>query len=95
MEDMHISGVKVAYYYICHTKLWLFSHNITMEKDNELVKMGKLIHENSYRNHREVKIGDIAIDFLRKGDKIEVHEIKKVKAWRKRTLCRWHIICII
>ncbi len=25
---MRITGVKIAYYFICHTKLWLFSHNI-------------------------------------------------------------------
>ena len=80
---MHITGVKVAYYYICHTKLWLFSHNITMERESELVDIGKLIHEKSYRDHRELQIGDIAIDFLRKGDRIEVHEIKKSRSMEK------------
>ena len=24
--SMRITGVKIAYYFICHTKLWLFSH---------------------------------------------------------------------
>ena len=83
MNDMHITGVKIAYYYICHTKLWLFSHNITMEKESELVELGKLIHEKSYAGHREVQIGDISIDFIRKGDKIEVHDIKKSKKMEK------------
>ncbi len=83
MNEMHITGVKVAYYYICHTKLWLFSHNITMEKESELVDLGRLIHEKSYREHRELQIGDIAIDFVRKGDKIEVHEIKKSRSMEK------------
>ncbi len=80
---MHITGVKVSYYYICHTKLWLFSHDISMEKENELVSLGKLLHEKSYRSHREVQIGDIAIDFIRSGDKIEVHEIKKSSKMEK------------
>ena len=83
MNEMHITGVKVAYYYICHTKLWLFSHNITMERESELVDIGRLIHEKSYKKHRELQIGDIAIDFVRKGDRIEVHEIKKSKSMEK------------
>ncbi len=83
MEEVRITGVKVAYYYICHTKLWLFSHNITMEKDNELVELGKLIHSNTYRHHREIHIDDIAIDFIRAGEKIEVHEIKKSRKMEK------------
>ncbi len=86
MEEVRITGVKVAYYYICHTKLWLFSHNITMEKDNELVELGKLIHSNTYRHYREVHIDDIAIDFIRVGEKIEVHEIKKSKKMEKAHL---------
>lgn len=77
MKEMHITGVKVAYYYICHTKLWLFAHDITMEKESELVSLGKLLHETSYSGHREIQMEDIAIDFMRRGDKIEVHEIKK------------------
>ena len=28
---VRITGVKIDYYHICHTKLWLFSHNITLE----------------------------------------------------------------
>ncbi len=83
MEEMHITGVKVAYYYICPTKLWLFSHDITMEKESELVSLGKLLHETAYRGHREVQIEDIAIDFVRRGEKIEVHEIKKSRKMEK------------
>ena len=83
MQEMHITGVKIAYYYICPTKLWLFSHGITMEKESDLVALGKLIHETSYSGHREVQIGDIAIDFVRRGEKIEVHEIKKSKKMEK------------
>ncbi len=83
MHEMHITGVKIAYYYICPTKLWLFSHNISMEKDSELVELGKLIHESAYKDHREMVIDDIAIDFIRKGDEIEIHEIKKSKVMEK------------
>jgi len=77
MKEMHITGVKVAYDYSCHTQLWLFAHDITMEKESELVSLGKLLHETSYSGHREIRMENIAIDFVRRGDKIEVHEIKK------------------
>lgn len=83
MHEMHITGVKIAYYYICHTKLWLFSHDITMERGNENVELGRFLHESSYSGHKEVNIGDISIDFVRHGEEIEVHEIKKSRSMEK------------
>lgn len=78
---MRITGVKVAYYFICHTKLWLFSHNIALEKEHENVSIGKLLHEDRYRrDSKDVTIDQtISIDFIRKGDSIVLHEIKKTK----------------
>ena len=78
---MRISGVKIAYYFICHTKLWLFSRNITLEKENDNVNIGKLLHEDRYkRDSKEITIDQtISIDFIRKGDSIVLHEIKKTK----------------
>ena len=76
---MTITGVRVNYYFICKTKLWLFSHNIQMEKENEAVQMGKLLHEARYgRAKKEIIIDNtISIDFIRKRDILEVHDIKK------------------
>ena len=84
MKEMHITGVKVAYYYICKTKLWLFSHEILMEKESPLVEIGKLIHDYSYKGfEKSIVVGDIAIDFVRKGDKLEIHEVKKSRSMEK------------
>ncbi len=83
MEKMHITGLDVAYYYICHTKLWLFSHNIKFEHESDLVQSGKLIHETSYRGHREIQFGDIAIDIVKIGERTEIHEIKKSRKMNK------------
>lgn len=80
MKDMRITGVKVAYYYVCPTKLWLFSHNISLELDSEEVSIGKFIHESSYKRRRPVHIEEIAIDYIKKGDVIEIHEVKKAKS---------------
>ena len=89
---MTITGVKVAYYFICHTKLWLFSHNIQMERESEDVLMGKLIHESRYRRmKKEVLIDNVmSIDFVKKDDIIEVHDIKKSR--KMEDAHRWQLI---
>jgi CRISPR-associated exonuclease Cas4 len=47
-----------------------------MEQNSELVALGKLLHENSYkRENKEIQIGPIKIDFIGKNGII--HEIKK------------------
>jgi len=79
------TGTQVNYYFICKTKLWLFSHRITMEQSSDLVGMGRFIHDTSYaREKKDVIIDDlIGIDFIRKGDAITVHEVKKSKKLEK------------
>ncbi len=89
--EMYIGGTQVNYYFICKTKLWLFSHNITMEQESDAVKLGKLIHREVFkRDEKEVQIGPIAIDVVRVGDFIEIREIKKSKkmeeSYRYQTL---------
>lgn len=78
---VRITGVKIDYYHICHTKLWLFSHNITLEAGHENVEIGKQLHEDRYkRDGKDVTIdGTISIDFVRRGSRIELHEVKKTK----------------
>ncbi|MBN1762229.1 MAG: CRISPR-associated protein Cas4 [Methanomicrobia archaeon] len=81
-KEMFFSGTQVNYYVICKTKLWLFSHFVTMEQSSDLVSYGKLVHETSYGGDKkkEIVIDDrIAIDFIRKGDTLVLHEVKKGK----------------
>lgn len=86
-EFPHVTGVQMNYYFICRTKLWLFSHLATMEHSSEAVALGKLAHEESYsRARKELKIGPISIDFVKKGDEIVLHEVKK-----SRKLERAHV----
>jgi CRISPR-associated exonuclease Cas4 len=77
--------VKIAYYFICHTKLWLFSHNITLENEHENVKIGKFLHEDRYkRRHKEEMIHDlISIDFAETSNGLILHEIKKTRKMEK------------
>ena len=76
-----IRGTQINYYFICRTKLWLFSHNIQMEQESENVSMGKLLHKNTYgREKKDLTIDNlISVDFIRRGGVLELHEVKKSK----------------
>ncbi len=78
-NPLQIRGTQINYYFICHTKLWLFSHHIQMEQESELVALGKIIHKTSYkRENRDFALDNIInMDFIRKGDVLEIHEVKK------------------
>lgn len=80
MSEVRVTGVYIQYYYVCRRKLWLFAKNIQMEEKSELVKIGKLIDEYSYkRENKHVNIDDtINIDFI--GAEGTIHEVKKSKS---------------
>ncbi len=82
---LQIRGTEINYYFICKTKLWLFSHNIQMEQESELVSLGKMLHRDSYkREKRDQTVDDlISFDFVRKGEVLEVHEVKKSRKMSK------------
>lgn len=74
--DLTNTGSQINYYFVCKRKLWLFSHNIELESNSDLVLQGKLLHEHSYkRKLKEITIDKIKIDFIEKTN--EVHEIKR------------------
>lgn len=77
---MRISGVIIYYYFICHRKLWHFANEINMEQNSELVSIGKILDETTYkRENKSILIdGTINIDFIRDG--AVLHEVKKTKA---------------
>jgi len=80
--ESRITGTQVAYYIICKRKLWLFIHNMEMEKFSDLVYIGRLISEHSFKREKfkEVEIGNtLKIDFIKVKDEIIVHEVKKSK----------------
>ncbi|MEM0204001.1 MAG: CRISPR-associated protein Cas4 [Archaeoglobaceae archaeon] len=84
LEEMYIRGTQVNYYFICKTKLWLFSKNVSMEQESDLVKLGSILQKQFFgREEKDVSIGPIAVDVLRKGEKIEIVEVKKSTAMEK------------
>ncbi|HOV09222.1 MAG: hypothetical protein BWY23_01937 [Spirochaetes bacterium ADurb.Bin218] len=89
MKEVIITGTQIAYYIVCHRKLWLFSKNISMEHSSELVEIGKIIHENSYhRKKKEINLEGIKIDII-EAKRGVIHEIKKSKSLEESHL--WQI----
>ncbi|MBC7094509.1 CRISPR-associated protein Cas4 [Thermococcus sp.] len=83
-NDLLITGTEINYLFICPTKLWYFAKGVTMEQESEWVDLGKFLHEQRYASEeKEIQIGSIKIDFVRKGDIIEVHEVKLGKSMEK------------
>lgn len=78
--EKKITGTMFYYYFVCNRKLWLFTNAIQLEEENENVKIGKLIDENTYsRELKHILIDDtINIDFIKEW-KI-IHEVKKQKS---------------
>ncbi len=78
----NITGTMVNYYFSCKRQLWLFSRYIKMEESSDIVLIGKLIHEKSYkRKKKEIMIDGVKIDFIenKKGSLI-VNEVKKARS---------------
>lgn len=78
-KKLLVRGTQINYYFICKTKLWLFSHHIQMENESDIVELGKLLHDDTYKREEKSLILDdlISVDFMRKGEVLEVHEVKK------------------
>lgn len=80
LVTMAVSGTQVAYYHICHRKLWLFTNHIALEQTSELVADGRFIGESTYERRPErytqIEIDGIKIDFYDAKEHI-VHETKR------------------
>lgn len=76
--NTRITGTEVAYYFVCARKLWLFAHNIQCEQESDAVRLGKHIHETSYkRKKKEIGVdGVIVVDWIDHEQKV-IHEVKK------------------
>lgn len=74
---LNVSGEEINYYFVCSTKLWLFSHGIELESFSDLVSLGKFVDKTTYKKEKGFIIDNaIQIDFIKNNDFIELHEIK-------------------
>ncbi len=86
LNEDRFTGTQLNYLVVCHRKLWLFSHGIEMERENEDVQIGKQIGADAYgREKKEINIDNtVVLDWAeaKVGDDgvLTIHEIKKSKA---------------
>jgi CRISPR-associated exonuclease Cas4 len=77
---LQLTATHIAYFHLCHRKLWLFSNGINMEHTSDVVAEGKLIGESTYTDRAakftEIEIDGVKIDFYDARNKV-VHEVKK------------------
>jgi len=79
-KQLRIIGTQIYnYYFICKTKLWLFSHHIQMEQES--VSLGKIPHKDSYKRDKKDRTIDnlISFDFVRKGETWKFMRLRRVK----------------
>ena len=84
-----ITGMMVYYYFVCKKKLWYFANQIQMEQNSELVEIGKIIDETSYKNQQKHILIDntINIDFIK--NNVILHEVKKTKSIEEASI--WQV----
>ena len=83
--DVSMNGTLIWYYYICRREVWLISHGLNADQENENMDIGRFIHENSYaRSKKEIDFGNIKIDVVdNKEGNIVIQEIKKSSRYEK------------
>lgn len=84
-KELCVSGTLVWYYYICPREVWLISHQINADQDNDNVSLGRFIGENTYlREKKEVSIGGNKIDVFHMDDgEMVIGEIKKSSKFKE------------
>lgn len=77
-NKVQITGVMVQYYQSCPRELWFFAHKINMNREDDNILIGRQIQEESYsRQRKEVTIGPVAFDMVKKEGDLVVCEVKK------------------
>lgn len=77
--DIHSIGGQHFYYLeSCKRQLWLYLQKINLTDGHEAVELGKLIHEETFKDEKkEIQISGFKIDFVHKDG--YVHETKSSK----------------
>jgi len=73
------TGTHINYYFTCKRKLWFFHHSIQCEQESDIVKIGKIYHEDL----DEIVIDNIKIDMIKRG---KIWELKKSIKNRKASV---------
>lgn len=79
VSDFKITGNLVNAYMVCHRKLWLYAHQLNPDPEMDLLALGRLINEESYkREKKEIEFDNLKIDLVAKdSDQVVICEVKK------------------
>lgn len=81
-EEIEVNGTLIWYMGICKRQVWLMSHGITPDQENDFLFLGRFLHENSYkREHKEVSFENLKFDLIdSENGNIVIGEVKKSSA---------------
>jgi CRISPR-associated exonuclease Cas4 len=82
---MDVNGTHIWYYFICKREVWLITHQIAADQEDDNLEIGRFISETSYqRQKKELLIGNIKVDRIRReGGTLVVGEVKKSSTYEK------------
>lgn len=85
MNQVRVSGTLIWYYHICLRQVWLISHQLTPDAEDQNILIGRLIDETSYgREKKELIVGSSKIDVYRFSDEhLLIGEVKKSSRYRE------------
>jgi CRISPR-associated exonuclease Cas4 len=74
-----ITGNLINAYYVCKRKLWLYAHEIGPDRSHQLLEIGRLYDQSTYkRDKKQISMSGMKIDILKKRDgELLVGEVKK------------------
>ena len=83
--EVKVTGTLMWYYHICQRQVWLMARQLIPEKDHTSLELGRFLQETAYsRNRKEVTVGHLKFDLIRKRDgQLVVGEVKKSSRYEK------------
>lgn len=84
---MKMSGTLINYYCCCKRKCYLFSQQLGMEYGNELVEMGKALHEEKMNDSCEISFSGFVVDEL-----TDEYVIEKKKTHANTDGAKWQLL---
>ena len=75
----YLTGNLINAYYVCKRKLWLYAHEIGPDRSHQLLEIGRLYDQSTYkRDKKQISMSGMKIDLLKKRDgELLVGEVKK------------------
>lgn len=83
--EIGVTGTLVWYYCVCKREVWLLAHGIEADQEHELIELGRIISESSYkRDKKEIEVDNVKADLMRKVDgQIIIGEVKKSSKYKE------------